>query len=46
MVMTIKMQMDKASSFCQLAKFPDDLLAETATMLSFSVSVLNNARKA
>lgn len=47
MVVPIKMQMVKASSFRQLAKYPDDLLVATAIMPSLAVSVsLNNALKA
>lgn len=38
MVTPIKMQMDKAPSFCQLAKHPDDLLVATAIMPSPSAS--------
>lgn len=39
MVMPIKMQMDKAPSFQQLAKFPDDLPVATANMPSLAASV-------
>lgn len=39
MVTPIKMQMDKASSFQQLAKFPDDLPVATAIMPSLAASV-------
>lgn len=37
--MPIKMQMDKASSFRQLAKYPDDLLVAIAIMSSTSASM-------
>lgn len=36
--MPIKMQIDKASSFQQLAKFPDDLPVATAIMPSLAAS--------
>lgn len=39
MVTPIKMQIDKVSSFCQLAKYPDDLLVAMAITPSLAALV-------